>query len=135
MCWQALKSIKYMKPCLLALENVLRLDSKSDGSTENDLQHIMRAMTAELGDLYAVEVLNGIDPARAGYPVRRGRIVILGARTDQVQISQLNLAAATLMEDRMPVDVNFRQLLGLSTDALIPWEKLWGILGQMIKGR
>jgi len=122
-CWQAIKSIKHMTPCLFALENVIRLDSKSDGSTETDLDQIVRAMTDELGDLYTIVILSGLDPSRAGYPVRRKRILVLGARTDQVSASGIHSSAGALLDNGMPVLVNYRQLLGLTTNDTIPWNK------------
>ena len=114
-CWQALRSIKYMKPCLFALENVMRLDSKAEGNDETDLDKIVRAMKDELADVYTIVITSGLDPSRAGYPVRRERILLLGARVDQVSVTGLNSTAMAMMEDSMPVCVNFRQLLGLST--------------------
>ena len=86
-------------------------------------------MTEELGDLYSIVVANGIDPARAGYPVHRKPIVILGSRTDQVNVTGLNTTATALFLDGKPVLANFRQLLGLNTDALIPWENMWSLFG------
>ena len=59
-------------------------------------------MQHELEYLYAVVVLTGVDPARAGYLVRRGRIVIIGIRADKVEVSQLSGSAMTTMEFSMP---------------------------------
>lgn len=119
-CWQAISSIKNMTPCLFALENVIRLDSKSDGNTETDLDQIVRAMTDELGDLYTIVVLSGLDPSKAGYPVRKKSILVLGARTDQESASGLHSSAGALLDNSMPVLVNYRQLLGLTTNDTIP---------------
>ena len=123
---QALKSITYMKPCLFALENVIRLDTKSEGSTQTDLQQIVRAMNDELRGLYLIVITPALDPSRAGYPVRRQRILILGARVNQVRETGLRSSADALIDNSMSVLVNYRQLLGLAcTDHTIPWTQMW----------
>ena len=129
-CWQALKSIKYMKPCLFALENVMRLDSKAEGNDETDLDKIVRAMKDELADAYTIVITSGLEPCKAGYPVRRQRVLMMGARADQVIESSLRDCTQTLMNNSMHVSMhvynNYRQLLGLEhTDHTIPWTHMW----------
>ena len=130
LCWQALRSIKYMKPCLFALENVMRLDSKAEGNTETDLDKIVRAMKDELADAYTIVITSGLEPCKAGYPVRRKRVLMMGARADQVIESSLRDCTQTLMNNSMHVSMhvynNYRQLLGLAhTDHTIPWTHMW----------
>ena len=129
-CWQALKSIKYMKPCLFALENVIRIDSKAEGNTETDLDKIVRAMKDELADVCTIVITSGLDPSRAGYPVHRKRVLMMGVRADQVidngMESGLRRCTDALIKNSMYVRVNYRQLLGLIyTDHTIPWTHLW----------
>ena len=129
-CWQALKSIKYMKPCLFALENVIRIDSKAEGNTETDLDKIVRAMKDELADVYTIVITSGLDPSRAGYRVHRKRVLMMGVRADQVidngMASGLRRCTDALINNSMDVRVNYRQLLGLiHTDHTIPWTHLW----------
>ena len=126
-CWQALKTIQYMKPCVFAMENVLRLDehvSSEHVATQTDLQHIVDAMNAELSDLYTILILKSIDPTLAGFPVHKNRVAILGARKDVANESALADAVNLLIGTPVPVQYNWRQLIGRST-ANIPWERLW----------
>ena len=125
-CWQALRSIKYMKPCLFALGNVMRLDSKSEGDTETDLDTIVRAMKDELAGDYTIVITSGLEPSRAGYPVRRKPALMMGARADQVLESGLRRCTGALINNSMHVRVNCRQLLGLTyTDHTILWTHMW----------
>ena len=106
------------------MENVLRIDAKHVDADQSDLAVILNGINVELGDLYDVTILKGVDPCLAGFPVHKPRIILLGARKDVVVPSGLAKVASKTVQAPLPVRHNYRQLLGLQ-DPPIPWAKLW----------
>ena len=113
-----------MIPCLFATENVLRIDAKHEGADQNDLMVILNGINAELGALYDVTILKGVEPGLAGFPVHKPRILLLGARRNVVAPSGLGKIASKLLQAPLLVRHDYRQLLGLK-DPPVPWAKLW----------
>ena len=124
LCWQTIRTIKHMRPCLCAMEKVLRIDAKHVDADQSDLAVILNGINVELGDLYDVTILKGVDPCLAGFPVHKPRIILLGARKDVVVPSGLAKVASKAVQAPLPVRHDYRQLLGLQ-DPPIPWAKLW----------
>ena len=111
------------------MENVLRLDqSCTEDADQTDLDVILNFISAELGDLYTVMILKGLDPTAAGFPVQRPRVAIFGGRKDQIQGDKLGLITTKLINEPVPITMNYRQLLGLCPTT-IAWDNLWATPG------
>ena len=100
-CWQTIKTIKHMVPVMFVMENVVEIGSSSDGV--DDLTTIKSFMDDQLGDKYNSITINGISPIHHGYPTEKKRVIVVGARTDQVDAATLSRVFTKLIEVPMPV--------------------------------
>jgi site-specific DNA-cytosine methylase len=76
--WQAIKSIRFMKPSMFMLENVVGItqQNNSDGKA-SDMSAISQFAEEHISE-YDCVVVTGICPTSEGYPLRRSRVLILG---------------------------------------------------------
>ena len=111
--WQALKTIAALRPGLLFMENVAAIDSTSSspGMSESDLDHICRRMEAELPG-YRLMSLKNIDPTLMGFPARRNRVALVGARQDLVGSAALQDTYTLMLANPLEIKDHWRDFLG-----------------------
>ena len=90
-----------MVPAMLVMENVVEIGSSSDGV--DDLTTIKSVMDEQLGDNYNSVTINGISPIHQGYPTEKRRVIVVGARIDQVDAARLGRVFTKMIEVPMPV--------------------------------
>ena len=83
-CYQAIASIKYMKPSLYLMENVVAIGDR-DELGASDLDDIKTDMAQKLPD-YVHLVITGIDPTVSGFPSRKNRTVLVGGRSEVIAL-------------------------------------------------
>ena len=122
--WMAIKTIKFCMPAAWMMENVMRIDQVQ----KSDLQKIVDVINKVLGAWYVVVIVKGIDPLIAGFPTHKGRLIILGGRRDLFCQFGLSRAVELLMASRLPIQYNYRQLIGCQ-ELTINWELAWRPIG------
>ena len=99
-CWQVIKTIKYMQPVMYVMENVLEIGS---GDDDDDLSAIKKFMDQEVGDCYHTLNINGISPLQHGYALEKKWVLLVGGRQDQVCGNALRNIFNALLEQPIPV--------------------------------
>ncbi len=121
-CFQAVKSIRYMQPALFFMENVTNIaDDHGDG--KNDLQEIEKYVKDELPN-YSILTLKGVEPVMTGHPAHKPRLLILGARGDQASPIKMHSCFNMILANPMPVRFSYRQFLGFEDSSPIPWQRV-----------
>ena len=87
LCWQAIASIKYMKPNLYVMENVVAIGDR-DELGQSDLE-VIKAHMVEALPGYTHLVITGIGPTMNGYPVRKSRTLLIGGRSEVIALWNL----------------------------------------------
>ena len=115
--FQAIKTIKLMKPCFFGLENVMGLDApdSADPDRSSGLETIMKVLEAQTDGLYQIVQIKKVEPTLAGFPVMRPRVFIMGARADQSGSKALRDVVETVVRRPVPLTVNYRDFLGLNS--------------------
>ena len=117
-CFAAIKSIVCMQPGLFLLENVMECAQVRDGK---DFDNILSYIHTELPG-YHVNVWTNMDPTQAGYPIRRARVIISGARDDLVAGPFLTQSINKVSSNPLPVLATYIDFLGLGEP--LAWERL-----------
>ena len=112
-CWQAIRTIKHMKPVLFYMENVMDICSTSRDTGGVDVTLIKKFMQQELGDTYNTMTISNTSPIQHGYAAEKKRFVVVGGRSDQVDENQLRRNFTELIENPLPVTHNYWTFLGL----------------------
>ena len=121
-CFAAIKSIVCMQPGLFFLENVMECTQAHDGK---DFDNILSYIHAELPS-YHVNVWTNVDPTQAGYPIRRARVIISGAKHGLVAGPFLTQCINKVSSNPMPVLATYIDFLGLGQP--LEWERLHKLL-------
>ena len=113
-CWQAIKSIKHMRPVIFVMENVMEIGSASVATADpDDLTTIKDFMNQAIGDMYHSMTINSISPIQHGYSAEKKRVIVVGARRDQVEGAHLRSIFTKLIEKPLPVAHAYWTFLGI----------------------
>eukprot|EP00969_Alexandrium_andersonii_P119260 5272265-Alexandrium_andersonii.AAC.1 len=86
-----------------------------------DFEQIVKYIRAELPN-YNVNTWTNVDPTQVGYPIRRARVIISGARGDLVHGPCFEELVRKVVVTPMPVACTYIGFLGLGDP--LPWERL-----------
>ena len=111
--WQALKTIAALKPGVLFMENVTAISCSysSPGLSVSDLDHICRRMETELPG-YRLLTLQNIDPTLMGFPARRNRVALIGARQNLIAPTALQATFGLMLSNPLAVQHDWHAFLG-----------------------
>ena len=112
--WQAIQTIRHMKPCFFLFENVLNIESSRSNGVDGlpDLAVIEEYVTRNLTG-YTTSIAKGICPTQAGYPVKKTRLAIVGWRHGVILQTALPSCLAKLFMNPSGVGSDFRHFVGL----------------------
>jgi site-specific DNA-cytosine methylase len=111
--WQAIHTVKALKPAMWFMENVLAIDHNVGGG-ESALGNIQEKMASELPEMHMM-VLRHIDPCHCGFPTRRDRIGLVGVRRDLVPREALTHAFSAVLAAPMQLSCDYRTFVGRTT--------------------
>ena len=114
-CWQTIKSIYHMQPVMFVMENVVDICHPAGEASESDMQVIQAYMKEKLCERFGTVTIKKSSPVHHGYPTEKTRVLVIGGRSDQIDLNVMQNTFAKLIENPMPVNDTYLTLLGIQS--------------------